>query len=108
LLARNTVPCTHACTHASRPDRCAGGWQLIVAPRLAKLRPEDAAQPLTPEAADRVVDDIVYLINRDAAAFWARTTGAPASELARRRVPLATARSFVHSLFMVFPETQDR
>jgi hypothetical protein len=55
-----------------------------------------------------VVDDIVYLINRDAAAFWSRTTGAPASELARRRVPLATARSLVRSLFMVFPETQDR
>lgn len=45
-----------------------------------------------------------YLIRRDPAAFWSQATGLPAEEFAQRKVPIATARSFIRSMFMVFPE----
>ena len=73
-------------------------------PGLSRFRPEDAGQPLKQEAVDHVIDDIVYLLRRDPNDFWSKTTGAPAEEIAKRKVPVATARSFVRSLFMVFPE----
>ena len=49
-----------------------------------------------------------YLIRRDPAAFWSQATGLPAEEFSQRRVPIATARSFIRSMFMVFPEMKDQ
>jgi len=87
-----------------RAKHCFDVLQVFVVPSLARFRPEDAGKPLVQADVDAVIDNIVFRIRRDPAAFWASSSGVAIEELQTRKVPIATARSFVRSLFMVYPE----
>jgi len=69
-------------------------------PQLSSFRPEDSGQLLTKTSVDRVVDNILFLIQQNPQAFWNKATG----KILSGKVPLNTARGFLKSLFFMFDE----
>jgi hypothetical protein len=75
-------------------------WEMV--PIVARFRPEDGSLPLVPADVDRIMDNVVFLLQRDAASFWGQVMGRrlPPGEL----VPASTAHSFVRSLLFMFQD----
>ena len=77
----------------------------VCVPRLATFHPEDANEPVKQDEFDRAIDNVCFLIERDAAFFWLRVTGV---SFDARPVPSSTIRSYVRSLLFMFEETKEQ
>lgn len=77
-------------------------WQLL--PQLTNFRPEDSGKPLAQCSVDHLIDNVVFLINRDRYDFWSRVSGGSCNK--DGSVPSATARCFLKSLLFLFDDCQ--
>ena len=80
-------------------------FRTTIIHRLATFRPEDSCKSLTKRDVDLCISDIVYLLETNAARFWSNVTGINIDEFSKgKKLPIATAKSFLNSIFMIFPE----
>ena len=78
-------------------------FRLHLVPQLTQFRPEDSGSWHKAEEVDRVIDNIVFLLQQDRVAFWTRVTGHPCLS---GSVPIKTAKCFVRSLLFMFSDCE--
>mmetsp|Transcript_58467 Transcript_58467/g.117388 ORF Transcript_58467/g.117388 Transcript_58467/m.117388 type:complete len:515 (+) Transcript_58467:70-1614(+) len=75
-------------------------WWFVVKlrfiPRLVNFRPEDASVPMSRQSFVTAIDNVVFLLKKDAPTFWLRVTG---TRLAQ--VPRSVGRGLLKSLLFV-------
>jgi hypothetical protein len=78
--------------------------RLLWIPRLARYRPDDAAETMSQHEFDRALDNVLFLVRDEMSAlqFWRRVTGVQLQS--SNDVPVATVQSYVKSLLFIPPD----
>jgi hypothetical protein len=78
--------------------------RAVCVPRLASFHPEDAATPCTADEFDRAIDNVCFLLERDAPSLWLRVTGVSFEATP----PPSVMRSYVRSLLFMFEDNAEQ